>query len=74
VVPTGATFVDGSGPAGTAGRLVFCTLNEGMKILAPGSPHATVAKGPAACRLDVKQGPDHALYFSDTAHIYRLAT
>jgi len=69
VVPTGATFVDPSGPSGYAGHLVFCTFGAGMKIyLAP----AVVASGPPECRLDVKQGPDHALYYSDTGHIYRL--
>jgi len=31
-----------------------------------------VSSGPPNCRLDVKQGPNHALYFSDTGHIYRL--
>ena len=72
VVPTGATFVDGSGPAGYAGHLVMCTFDVGMRILTPGSPHATVSNGPAQCRLDVKQGPNHALYYSDTGAIYRL--
>lgn len=72
VVPTGATFVDASGPAGYAGHLVFCTFSAGMKILAPGAPHATVADGPSTCQLDVKQGPDHAIYFSDTGHIFRI--
>jgi glucose/arabinose dehydrogenase len=72
VVPTGATFVDGSGPAGFAGHLVFCTFAAGMKVLTPAAPHATVANGPPTCQLDVKQGPDHALYFSDTGHIYRM--
>ena len=73
VVPTGAAFVTGSGPGGTAGRLVFCTLAEGMKVLVPGSPHASVTSGPApGCRLDVTQGPDNALYFSDTSRISRL--
>ena len=43
-----------------------------MLILTPGSPHATVTSGPPECILDVKQGPDHALYYSDTGHIYRL--
>ena len=73
LVPTGAAFVDARGPAGAAGHLVFCTFNSGMMILSPGTPHASVAQGPTECRLDVKQGPDHALYYSDTAHIYRLA-
>ena len=72
VVPTGATFVDASGPAGTAGRLVFCTLGEGMKILSPGSPHAMVTAGASGCRLDVTQGPGGALWFSDATRISRL--
>jgi aldose sugar dehydrogenase len=72
VVPTGATFVDSSGPAGYAGHLVFCTFDAGMRILTPGTPHATVTAGPLPCRLDVRQGPDHALYYSDTGHVYRL--
>ncbi|HWD71561.1 MAG TPA: PQQ-dependent sugar dehydrogenase [Actinomycetota bacterium] len=70
-VPTGATFVDGAGPAGAAGHLVFCTFNNGGMIYTPDSPHGSVAAGPADCRLDIKQGPDHALYYSDTGHIYR---
>jgi glucose/arabinose dehydrogenase len=73
VVPTGATFVDDQGPAGTAGRLVFCSTGRGMLIVAPGSPHATVSEGPGECLLDVKQGPDHALYYSDSETIHRLA-
>jgi hypothetical protein len=72
LVPTGATFVDAAGPAPFAGHLVFCTFNAGMEVLTPGSPHATVAPGPPACRLDVTQGPDHALYVADTAGITRL--
>ncbi len=72
VVPTGATFVDASGPAGYADHLVFCSADRGMLVLTPGSPHATVTTGPAQCILDVKQGPDHALYYSDDEHIYRL--
>jgi glucose/arabinose dehydrogenase len=71
VVPTGATFVDASGPAPFAGHLVFCNFARGMLILTPGSPHATVSNGPGECTLDVKQGPDHALYYSDSGHIYR---
>jgi hypothetical protein len=72
VVPTGAAFVSAAGPAPYAGHLVFCTLNEGMKVLTDGSPHATVAQGDGGCRLDVKQGPDNALYVSDTDTIHRL--
>ncbi len=72
VVPTGATFVSPAGPAPYAGRLVFCTLNDGMKVLVDGSPHATVTQGDDRCTLDVKQGPDNALYVADTDAIYRL--
>ena len=74
VVPTGATFVDANGPAGYAGHLVFCTFDRGMLIVTPGSPHASVASGPSGCNLDVKEGPDHALYFSDAITIHRLGS
>jgi hypothetical protein len=43
-----------------------------MQILTDATPHATVAQGDAGCRLDVRQGPDNALYFSDTDTIHRL--
>jgi glucose/arabinose dehydrogenase len=72
VVPTGATYVDDNGPAGTRGHFVFCTTNNGMLIFTAGSPHATVSAGNPYCLLDVKQGPDHALYFTDASNIYRL--
>jgi len=71
VVPTGAAFIDASGPAQYASHLVFCTLNRGMLIVTPGSPHASVAGANPDCLLDVKQGPDRALYFSDTTSIHR---
>jgi aldose sugar dehydrogenase len=73
VVPTGAAFVDASGPAPMGGHLVFCNFGAGMMILTPASPHATVTKGPGECKLDVVQGPDHAVYYSDTEHVYRRA-
>ena len=73
VVPTGVTFVDASGPSAYAGHIVFCTFDVGMQIFTPGSPHGSVSGGPSTCRLDVKQGPDHALYWSDASHIYRGA-
>ena len=76
VVPTGATFVNASGPAPYANKLVFCTLNEGMKVLTDGAqqgnPRATVAEGDDGCLLDVKQAPDSALWFSDTEAIHRV--
>ena len=73
VVPSGATFVDASGPGSYAGHLVFCTFDSGMRMVTPGSPHASVSNGPSGCQLDVKEGPDHALYFSDPSTIHRLA-
>jgi glucose/arabinose dehydrogenase len=72
VVPTGAAFVNASGPAPYAGHLVFCTLSQGMQVLTEGTPHASVAQGVDGCMLDVEQGPDNALYFSDTNTIHRL--
>ncbi len=72
LVPTGAAFIDAAGPPQLAGHLVFCSLNGGMRIVTPGSPHATLQPGPAGCLLDVKQGPDHTVYFSDTSTIYHM--
>jgi len=71
VVPTGAAFVDSSGPGGLAGHLVFCTFARGMLIATAGSPHASVTAGPSACGLGVVEGPDHAVYYSDAASIQR---
>ncbi|HYA01359.1 MAG TPA: PQQ-dependent sugar dehydrogenase [Candidatus Binatia bacterium] len=73
VVPTGATFVDAAGPSGYAGHFVFCTYDSGMLIYSPGQPHGSVTSGPGGCRLDVKEGPGGALYYSSTTEIYRLA-
>lgn len=72
LVPTGAAFIDAAGPPQLAGHLVFCSLNAGMQIVTPGSPHATVQPGPAGCRLGVTEGPDHVVYFSDPTTIYRV--
>jgi glucose/arabinose dehydrogenase len=72
IVPTGAAFISASGPAQFGGRLVFCAVNGGMRIVTPGSPHATLQSGPPGCQLDVKEGPDHALYFSDQQTIHRM--
>jgi glucose/arabinose dehydrogenase len=72
LVPTGATWVDRAGPASMAGHFVFCTFIAGMRIFTPSTPHAVVENGPSQCRLDVTQGPDHAVYFSDENAIYRL--
>ncbi len=72
LVPTGAAFIDANGPARFANHLVFCTFDGGMRILTPGQPHATLQSGPSGCLLDVKEGPDHAVYFSDSSTIYRV--
>ncbi len=72
IVPTGATWVDDNGPDPYAGHFVFCSSSS-MRVFTPGSPHATLRDGPKECHLDVKEGPDHALYFSDETKIYRLA-
>jgi hypothetical protein len=56
-----------------AGHFVFCSDAKGMFVVNPGSPHATVGAGPAQCHLDVKEGPDHAVYFTDESTIYRLS-
>jgi glucose/arabinose dehydrogenase len=72
LVPTGAAYIDAAGPVQFAGHLVFCTLNAGMQIVTPGSPHASLQIGPSGCQLDVKEGPDHAVYFSNTSTIYRV--
>ncbi len=72
LIPTGATYVSSAGPAPYAGHFVFCTYVAGMRVFTAGSPTATVTAGPSACRLDVTEGPDHALYFSDETHISRL--
>jgi glucose/arabinose dehydrogenase len=67
-VPAGIAFVDGAGPAGYAGQIVFCSYYKGGVIFGSGG----VAAGPPGCKLDIKQGPNHALYFSDAGSIYRL--
>jgi glucose/arabinose dehydrogenase len=72
VVPTGAAFIDSSAPQPYAGHLVFCTYDLGMRIATAGSPHAIVSSGPGQCKLAVVEGPNHALYMSDTGRIYKL--
>ncbi len=71
IVPTGATWVDDNGPSAYAGHFVFCSAS-GLRMFVPASPHASLRAGPEHCIFDVKQGPDGALYYSDTTTIYRL--
>ncbi len=73
VVPTGATWVDDRGPEPYAGHFVFCSTT-GMRTFTPGTPHATAREGAEGCALDVKEGPDSGLYFTDGSSIQRLAT
>lgn len=73
VVPTGAAFIDSSGPAAMANHLIFCTADKGMLIATPGSPHTSVQSGPSTCNFAVVQGPDHAVYFSDMSAIHRVS-
>ena len=71
LVPTGATFVSAQGPAGYTGDFVFCSYGESrLKVLSADGTRL-LFDGPR-CQLDVKEGPDHALYMSDTSAIYRL--
>jgi glucose/arabinose dehydrogenase len=70
VVPTGAVVVSAAGPTGYAGHLVFCTLNSGALIY---QGPQSVTGGFPECRLDIKESPEHILYYSDTTTIYRFA-
>jgi glucose/arabinose dehydrogenase len=70
IVPTGATFVSQKGPAGYQGDFVFCSYGESrLKVLSSDGTRLLL-NGPR-CQLDVKEGPDHALYMSDSSTIYR---
>ena len=68
IVPTGAAWAT-SGPY--AGHFVFCSYAHSTLKVFIGARQ--VQDGPQGCALDVKQGPDGALYFSDTGSIYRFA-
>ena len=73
LVPTGATWVDDSGPDPYAGHFVFCSTHRPARVHAgDAARHRT--RRPRGLPLDVKQGPDHALYFSDGSSIERLAS
>ncbi|HEV3231779.1 MAG TPA: PQQ-dependent sugar dehydrogenase, partial [Candidatus Dormibacteraeota bacterium] len=70
VAPTGITWVDGSGPAALRDHFVFCEQSPGHIDLLTGY-HSAADTGIGGCSLDVKQGTDHAVYYSDSGHIYR---
>lgn len=71
VVPTGATFISQTGPSGYQGDFAFCSYNEGRLKVMSSDGTRLLFEGPR-CQLDVKEGPDHALYLSDTSTIYRF--
>ena len=71
VVPTGATFVTQQGPSGYAGTFVFCSYSEARLKVMSSDGTRMLFDGPR-CQLDVKEGPDHALYMSDTSAVYRF--
>jgi aldose sugar dehydrogenase len=71
VVPTGATFISRQGPSGYQGDFAFCSYSQSLLKVFLADGTRFLFDGPR-CQLDVKEGPDHALYFSDTSAIYRF--
>src|SRR6266699_2031105 len=71
VVPTGATFVSQKGLTGYQGTFVFCSYSEARLKVMSSDGTRPLFDGPR-CQLDVKEGPDHALYLSDSSAIYRF--
>jgi glucose/arabinose dehydrogenase len=67
-VPTGATFTSGGAPF--AGKFVYCSF--GLNRMRVYNGPRNVSDGPSGCQLDVKESPDHALFFADVKHIYRF--
>lgn len=67
VAPTGVTWA-GSGTY--AGHFLFCA-NSNSRMYEYVSPHDVAFTGLTGCGLDVKQGPDGALYSSNSGTIYR---
>ena len=73
LVPTGATFVSAKGPAAYQGNFAFCSYSQARLKVMSSDGRQPLFDGPR-CQLDVKEGPDHALYFSDTTAIFRLGS
>src|SRR3989440_3038210 len=71
VVPTGATFVSQKGLTGYQGTFVFCSYSEARLKVMSSDGTRVLFDGPR-CQLDVKEGPDHALYLSDSSAIHRF--
>jgi glucose/arabinose dehydrogenase len=66
-VPTGMTWA-AAGPL--AGHFVFCAYSN-QHLYEFAGKRQVVDTGLTGCALDVKQGPDGALYTSDAGHIYK---
>src|SRR2546423_217529 len=71
VVPTGATFVSQKSLTGYQGTFVFCSYSEARLKVMTSDGTRPLFDGPR-CQFDVKDGPDHALYLSDTSAIFRF--
>ena len=72
-MPTGATWVDDNGPDAVRRPLRVLQLERHAGLHAGLSARDGARTAPKDCHLDVKEGPDHALYFSDETKIFRLA-
>ena len=81
IVPTGMTFYTGD-LLPFAGDLFFCSFNRNALLRVDDREIERIMASPATgavgvidtglpCQLDVKVGPEGALYFSDTRNIYR---
>ena len=70
-MPTGATFVSQKGPTGYQGTFVFCSYSESRLKVMSSDGTRVLFDGPR-CQLDVKEGPDHALYLADSSAIHRF--
>jgi glucose/arabinose dehydrogenase len=66
VAPTGVTWSTNE----YAGHFLFCAFST-QHLYEYAGQSSVVDTGVGGCQLDVKQGPDKALYTSDTTAIYR---
>jgi glucose/arabinose dehydrogenase len=72
VVPTGPAWIRAGGPPDLVGHWVVCTVNKGLQIMTPDTPHWVATwDGRKGCQLDVVQAPDGTVYYSDFKHVYR---
>ncbi|MHB8507417.1 MAG: PQQ-dependent sugar dehydrogenase [Candidatus Dormibacteria bacterium] len=68
VAPTGVAW---AGSGAFAGHFVFCNQTPGHLEVLNGR-HSVTDSGLPGCTLDVKQGPDGHLYYSDADTIHRF--